>query len=184
MLGKKGRTSERKIAIEEIFDKVILRSSVEEMNKLRSTLLKAGPDGKQAWTDLKAQAVRYIRDSALKPTTDESGNKLLDPQKLNKVIESLDRTGKLEALVGKKQAQTIRDLGDLAIDIYTAPPSAGINHSNTATALMKVMANVMTLGTAYGTSAPTTTIIMQAVNYAKGAETRKRIKEALKDPRK
>ena len=181
LLGTKGKTTERKIAIENVFDKVVRLSSVEEMNKLRGTLLTAGPDGKQAWTDLKAQGIAFIRDAAMTRATDESGQRVFSAPAMQKAVESFDKSGKLEALYGKRQAQVFRDLADIAQDIYTAPPGA-INTSSTASALMTAVDTLATFGIS-GLPVPAKAAITEAVKYARDRKVKQRIERALQGPR-
>ncbi|NBR91750.1 MAG: hypothetical protein EBS68_17995, partial [Rhodobacteraceae bacterium] len=94
---------------ENVFDKVIRLSPVEEMNKVRATLISAGPEGKRAWTDLKAKGIDFIRESSQTSARDERGNFVISPAALHKTIKAMDQTGKLEALYGKKQARILRD---------------------------------------------------------------------------
>jgi len=179
LLGTKRGTDERQVAFGDVFDKVIISSPVEEMNKLRSTLLRSGPEGQQAWSDLKAGGIRFIKDASLSPSQrDASGNPLLSPDKLQRTVRTLDQDGKLEALYGKRQAQVLRDLADIATDIYTAPPGA-INTSNTASALMIAMD---TIGTAAftGMPAPAVTALREASKYVRNRKTRARIEAALR----
>lgn len=183
LLTTKRGTDERNIAVEDVFDKVIVKSSLEEMNKLRGTLLKAGPDGKRAWANLKAKGIDQIKEASLSASqTDERGNPILSPDRLNREIAKLDQDGKLESLYGKKQAQTIRDLGELANVIYTAPPGA-INTSNTASALRVALDSFATFMFT-GVPAPAATALREAAKYAKDRKTRIRIEEALRTPQK
>jgi hypothetical protein len=178
LLSTKRGTSERTIAFDDVFDKIVINASLEEMNKVRKTLLTAGPEGKRAWNELKAAAIRYIKDKSLSTAQrDERGNPLLSPDKLNSTIKSLDTEGKLDSLFGKKQAQQIRDLGQLSIDIYTAPPGA-VNFSNTASALRVALDTVLTFGVT-GVPAPAATALREASKYVKNRETRARIVKAL-----
>lgn len=179
LLGTKRGTNERQVAFGDVFDKVILSSPVEEMNKLRSTLLRAGPEGQQAWSDLKAGGIRFIKDASLSPSQrDSAGNPLLSPAKLQSTVRSLDQDGKLEALYGKRQAQVLRDLAELASDIYTAPPGA-INTSNTASALQVAMDSLVTFG-ATGVPAPALTALREASKFVKNRKTKARIEAALR----
>lgn len=182
LLSTKGKTSERAIAFEDVFDKIVLVSPVEEMNKLRKTLITAGPNGKQAWADIKAKGIDYIKEQAFsKSQRDAAGNPLLSPDKLNQVVKSLDREGKLESLYGKKQAQVLRDLAELSTVIYTAPPGA-INTSNTASALQVALDSVATFG-ATGLPVPAMTAIREAARFTKNRKLKARINEALKEPK-
>jgi hypothetical protein len=179
ILSTKKNTSERAIAFENVFDKIILNAPLEEMNKVRKTLISAGPDGKQAWNELKSNTSRYIINKALSTAQrDERGLPLISPDKLNSVIRSMDRAGKLEALYGKKQAQQIRDLGEIAIDIYTAPPGA-VNFSNTASALQVALDSVATFGLT-GIPAPALTALREASKYVKNRQVRMRVQQSLK----
>lgn len=179
LLGTKGKTDERAIALEDVFDRIILNSPIEEMNKVRKTLLTAGNDGKQSWNDLKAKGLDYIKTSAQSASQmDEKGNPLLSADKLNKVIRSMDEQGKLESLYGKKQAQSLRDLAELSSVIYTAPPGS-VNTSNTASALRVALDSALTFG-ATGVPAPAATLLKESAKYIKDRKTKARIMDALK----
>lgn len=180
LLNTKRNSDERQIAIEDVYDRVIVRSSVEEMNKLRGSLLKACDDGKQAWANLKAKAIDDIKEQGLMQATDERGNRVLSPAGLNKAIQRLDQSGKLEALYGKRQAQVIRDLGEISRDVMSAPPGA-VNHSNTASALRVAIDTVLTFGVT-GVPAPSATALKEAMRYLRERQTRARVREALSAP--
>jgi ribosome-associated translation inhibitor RaiA len=181
LLANKGKTSERAIAFEDVFNKIIILSPVEEMNKMRRTLLKAGPDGKQAWADLKAQGIAYIKDKSLSLSQrDAAGNPALSPDKLQKVIKTLDDDGKLESLYGKKISQKLRDLAELATEIYTAPQGA-VNYSNTASAITNAVDTVLTYGIS-GMPIAGRAVLKESLDYIKNRKLKARIREALKEP--
>jgi hypothetical protein len=179
LLGTKRGTDDRQVAFADVFDKVIVLSPVEEMNKLRGTLLRAGPDGRQAWSDLKGAGVQYIKDAAFSPSQrDSAGNPLFMPNQMAKIVRSLDQDGKLEALYGKRQAQVLRDLSELGNTMFTAPPGA-INHSNTASAMRIVLDSIGT-GVVTGVPAPAVTALREAAKYVRDRKTRARIEAALR----
>lgn len=179
LIGTKRGTDERQIALEDVFDKVIVSSKVDEMNKLRRTLLKSGAEGKQAWNDLKAAGIERIKNASLSASArDSQGNPILSPDALARAVRQLDETGKLESLYGKKQAQILRDLADIASVIYTAPPGA-INTSNTASALQVALDSVGTFAVT-GIPAPAATALKEASKYIKDRKVKARISEALK----
>ena len=179
LLGTKRGTEDRQVAFADVFDKVIVLSPVEEMNKLRGTLLRAGPDGRQAWSDLKGAGVQYIKDAAFSPSQrDSAGNPLFMPNQMAKILRSLDQDGKLEALYGKRQAQVLRDLSELGNTMFTAPPGA-INHSNTASAMRLVLDSIGT-GVVTGVPAPAVTALREAAKYVRDRKTRTRIEAALR----
>jgi hypothetical protein len=179
LLATKKGTTERAIAYDDVFKKVVVDSPIEEMNKVRATLIGAGPDGRQAWADMKAKTIDMIKESAQSSSgRDEAGRPLLSPDKLQRSIKSLDREGKLESLFGKKQAQTLRDLGELSSVIYTAPPGA-INTSNTASALQVAMDSLGTFAVT-GIPAPAATALRELAKYKRDRQLQKRINEALR----
>ena len=171
-------TDERNIAYEDVFQKIVVDSPIEEMNKLRGTLLKAGPDGKQSWLDLKAQGIEYIKSKAYSQSQkDERGNPILSPSSLTKTVSQLDKEGKLEALYGKKQAQVLRDLAELSQVIFTAPPGA-INTSGTASALMVAMDSAATFGLS-GMPLPAATLLRESAKYVRDRKLKARINQSL-----
>jgi len=183
LLASKRGTSERAVAYDDVFKAVIMDAPLEEMNKVRSTLINAGPEGRQAWADLKAKTIDTIKEAAQSASQrDEAGRPLLSADKLQKSIKALDREGKLESLFGKKQAQTMRDLGELASVIYTAPPGA-INTSNTASALQVALDS---LGTFFvtGIPAPAATALREAAKYTRDRKLKQRIEIALREGKK
>lgn len=179
LIGTKRGTNDRQIALEDVFDKVIVSSKLDDMNQLRSTLLKSGKEGKQAWNDLKAAGIERIKNASLSPSQrDAAGNPLLSPHALAKAVRQMDETGKLESLYGKKQAQILRDLADIASVIYTAPPGA-INTSNTASALQVALDSLGTFAVT-GIPAPAATALKEAAKYIRDKKTKARINESLK----
>lgn len=178
LLSTKRGTDERSIAFEDVFQKTILDSPVDEMNKLRRTLIGGGEEGKQAWKDLKAKGLEYIKTQSFNEGMSEGGKPLLSPAKLNRLVRKLDDEGKLESLYGKKQAQELRDIADIANVILTAPPGA-INTSNTASALSVVLDSIGT-ATVTGMPIPAATALRELSKYAKNAKTKARIQQALR----
>lgn len=171
-------TDERRVAYADVFETIIIDSPVEEMNKLRRTLITAGPDGKQSWNDLKAKGIEYIKEkSSSKSSTDQRGNATLSVDKLNSVISKMDADGKLESLYGKKQAETLRDLAEMSKVIYTAPPGA-INTSGTASAIITALDTFGTFGLT-GIPVPAVAVLKQSAKYIKNREVRNRINESL-----
>jgi len=176
---KKG-TTERKVALQDVFDKVMRFSDLEEMNKVRAQLLRSGEPGKQAWAELKAQVLKYIRDSSLSTTPNQQGVRPILPGRLAKAVQKFDAQGKLESLYGKRQAQMIRDLAEVMADVGTAPAGA-INNSNTSSALQNAMQ--MIAENRLSAVAPVTRMaIQQALTVVKDQKLKARVRDALKEP--
>ena len=92
----------------------------------------------------------------------------------------MDRSGKLESLYGIKIAQQLRDLAELAMVIYTAPPGA-INFSNTSSAIANAMDMMMTYGIS-GVPVAGKAVIKEALDYVKNKKVKARIKASLEAP--
>lgn len=139
MLRNKPGTKDRTVAYEDIFDHAILRGSLDDVRAVRRTLQNAGTDGMQAWKELQGQTVNHIKDTITSNVArDQRGNPVVSPDKLNKLVTSLDADGKLDFIFGKQGGAKIRDLNELAKDIYTSPPGA-VNSSNTASVLIGLL---------------------------------------------
>ncbi|MFC0302785.1 hypothetical protein [Rhizorhabdus histidinilytica] len=132
LLRRKPGTKDRSVALEDVFDHVILDGSLDDTMNVGRLLKKTGEPGQQAWKELQGQTIQYIRDQVTKsPATDPAGNPFPSPAKFNAIVRDLDSSGKLDYIFGKKGAQEIRDLNATVQAAYTAPPGT-INYSNTA----------------------------------------------------
>jgi hypothetical protein len=138
LLSKKAGTSDRAVALEDVFDHSIMKGSLDDVRAIGRTLKKAGPEGEQAWRELQGQTIEQMKAAVTKNIQrDEAGNPIVSPKQLDTFVKNLDSDGKLDYLFGKKGAQEIRDLRDTAITVYS--PVAGINQSNTASALTQAL---------------------------------------------
>jgi hypothetical protein len=179
LLKTKRGSADRAVALEDVLRQSVLSptASVDSVMKLKQLLTTEGPLGFQAWRELQGGMLRHIRDEALKGVTrDSAGNQVVSAAALDRAITALDKTGKLEAVLGKRQADKVRLVNDVAKDIFTSPPGA-VNTSNTATVLAGLL-DVAISGTA-GIPAPVATVFNQVTSRIKDARLRARVKEAL-----
>lgn len=138
LLSKKAGTTDRAVALEDVFDHSIMKGSLDDVRAIGRTLKKAGPEGEQAWKELQGQTIEQMKAAVTKNIQrDEAGNPIVSPKQLDTFVKNLDADGKLDYLFGKKGAQEIRDLRDTAITVYS--PVAGINTSNTSSALTQAL---------------------------------------------
>lgn len=180
LLNNKRGTADRQVALEDVFAHSILKGSLDDVRQVRRVLHRSGPQGMQAWRELQGQTAAWLRDQATTTATDGAGTRIVSPAKLDKLIKDLDADGKLEFIFGKKGAQTLRDLRDVAQWVKTAPPEAAVNYSNSAWTLLGAFGDVATMGT-FGAPVPAVTIGRMAFKYVKDAKLRRRIEEALND---
>ena len=139
LLSKKPGTSDRSVALEDVFSHSILNGSLDDVRNIGKTLKKAGPEGEQAWKELQGQTIEHIKDQVTRNIdTDSFGNPVVSPAKFKAIVRELDQDGKLDYIFGKKGAQEIRDLLETTI-LVNAPVKGAVNQSNTASALIRAM---------------------------------------------
>ena len=178
ILGTKRGTDERSLALENIAQDVIVNAPLDELQKLRGTLLRS-EKGKQAWQDLKAYGISHIMKKAFGEQLSESGAPIAKPAMFLRAIENMDASGKLQALYGKKMAQTMRDLAELTRLMETAPPGA-VNHSNTSSAAVNAVIEMGLTASLTGVPAPMLATLKQASRLVKNKALANRIRAALK----
>lgn len=178
LMEMKRGTQDRAVALEDVFQHAILKGSLDDMKQVRRVLQRAGPEGWQAWRELQGSTVNWIRDQAGRNVaTDSMGNRVVSAAGLEKAIELLDADGKLEAIFGKKGAETFRDLNDLAKFVKTVPPEAAVNTSNTAATVWGFV-DVILSGMS-GVPAPVGTASRLGLRNIRDNKMRRQISDAL-----
>lgn len=179
LVGKKGRSNDRAIALEDVLNRSIIgpSASLDDVRQVRRLLQTEGPSGQQAWKELQGATLNYIKDEALKNVArDQQGNAIISPAQLDRAIQKLDKNGKLDFVFGKKGAEMLRTVNDVAKDVLVAPPGA-VNTSNTASVLAGLM-DVAISGTS-GVPAPVMTTLRLMTKNIKDRKTRARVRKAL-----
>jgi hypothetical protein len=130
-----------RVPADKVLQASVLDSSPEEITFLRRVLQTSGDDGKQAWSELQGAFGRHLRDQATKNMgMDSNDNPIVSPAKLHEAVRQFDANGRLDLMLGKQNAQIVRDLDDLVRYVNTVPPGTLINSSGTAATLMAAMA--------------------------------------------
>lgn len=172
---KKG-TDDRKVAYEKVVDRVIYSGSLDDLRQAKRTIMTAGPEGKQSWSEIQAAVLQNIKDEATKGVApDAQGNQMISPAALNAQIRKLDE--KLDFIFGKEGAEKLRALNEVSKTIFTVPTSAAINHSNTAATLSAAMDLV--LSGMSGFPAPVASALRLSTKHIKDRKIRKRVEDAL-----
>ena len=182
LTGLRKGTEERAVALEDVLRKSVISpsSSMDSLKKLRRVLQNGGDDGKQAWKDIHSGTLQHIQDEMIKNVaTNQRGERVVSPAKLDKVIRDLDSSGKLDLIFGFKGAEKLRTINDVAKTVLTAPPGT-INTSNTAT----VLAGLMDVGLtgATGVPLPILTAGKLITKSLKDKKLKKRVDAALRLP--
>lgn len=179
LVGQKQGTADRAIALEDVVRRSVIDpgTSLDDVRQVRRLLQTEGVNGQQAWKELQGATLNYLKDEALKNVArDQKGNAIVSPAQLDRAISKLDKNGKLDFVFGKKGADQLRTINDVAKDILVAPPGA-VNNSNTASvlaALMDVAISGMT-----GIPAPLMTSYRLLTKKIKDTKTRARVNKAL-----
>jgi len=177
LLNNKRGMADRKVALEDVFDRIVFRGSLDDMRYARKMLQTGGEEGKQAWKEIQGQAVRYIRDEATKNVArDATGNEMISPAALDKAIRRLDSDGKLDYLFGKRGAEQLRAVNELSKVMFTVPPGA-VNTSNTASVLLAAMD--MALSGSAGMPLPIMSGLRMMVRNIKDRKLKARVNDAL-----
>lgn len=187
LLNNKRGTTDRTVALEDVFDHSIIKGSLDDVRNVQRVLLRSGEEGRQAWKELQGATIQWLKnESGLDAfgvqkgvTKDASNNAVLNPAGLNKAIRTLDHDEKLQRIFGKQGAQRLRDINDIAQVAKTVPPEAGVNSSNTAATLLTAFAD-LGVSAASGIPAPLATVTRLAAKQIKDRKLQRRIDEALR----
>lgn len=168
---KRGANSgDRKIIDENIVNRIIKpTTSQKDLEFVKKKILQS-EGGEQAWTDLQASIIDKIRNEAFSGAQDAQGNNALLASKMEKVVKTLDgTTQRLDTLLGKQEAEKIRNAAELAKIIKTVPEGTGVNWSNTGTLIATMMdATIGTVFTGIPVPVPVTLALREAVKHMKG----------------
>jgi hypothetical protein len=168
------------VAADQVFRKSVLNSSPEEITFLKRVLVTSGKEGQQAWKELQGATVRHLRDEATKGMgMDSMDRAMVSPAKLHQTVQALDANGRLDVMLGKKNAQIVRDLDDVVRYVTTVPPGTLINSSGTAGTLMAAMAEAGATGALTGLPLPVASGIRQIIKMRQDGRTKAKINEAL-----
>lgn len=178
LVGMKRTSADRVVALENVFDRSIKNGSLDDVRQLRRILQTEGESGQQAWKELQGATVRHIQDQAFGGASrDTRGNPVVSAPALERAVASLDKSGKLDFIFGKKGAEQVRLINDVAKDVATAPPGA-VNTSNTASALLTALDTLTSYGTT-GLPIPIAHALKASMKAIKDRKVRARVQQAL-----
>lgn len=168
------------VAVDQVFNKSILNGSPEEVTFLKRVLQTSGKDGQQAWRELQGATIKHLRDEATKGMgMDSADHPIVSPAKLHNAVTQLDKNGRLDIVLGKKNAEIVRDLNDVVRYVNTTPPGTLINNSGTAGTLMAAIAEAGTTGALTGLPVPVISGIKMLRQQIQDAKIKSQIARAL-----
>ena len=118
---KKG-TSDQAVPTEKIFDQIFLGKSGDQVRRVFDLLDKSGPDGQQLVRDIKGRFGEHILENTTKNVQlDTKGRPYVSTPEMNKLVTTLDKSGKLDLVFGPEWANHYRTLNEVVKEIQTKP---------------------------------------------------------------
>jgi hypothetical protein len=118
---KKG-TTDPSVSTEKIFDDIFLRKSGDQVRKVFDLLDRSGPEGQQLVRDIKGRFAEHILENTTKNVQlDTKGRPYVSTPELNKLVTTLDKSGKLDLVFGPEWANHYRTLNEVTKEIQTKP---------------------------------------------------------------
>jgi hypothetical protein len=168
------------VAVDQVFQKTILGGSPEEITFIKRVLNSSGEDGQQAWKELQGETLKHIRDESTKGMGLGADNQpVVSPAKLNQIIKTLDKNGRLDVIFGKKTAQTLRDLNDVVKYVNTVPPGTLVNPSGTAGTIVAAIVEAGSTGALTGLPVPVVSGVRMILKLRRDNATKAKINDAL-----
>lgn len=127
LVSEKGYSTDRAVALEDTFDQVVLKGSAEDIAKVKDSLTQGGNAqtqlrGTQAWKDLQAATLDYLKEKAAgKRAIVGENNQLQFNSTFRDAFNELDKDGKIDALFSPDQAKMLRSINDAVGDVRTKP---------------------------------------------------------------
>ena len=138
---KKG-TTQRVVAMENLIDKSLLKGSLDDVKQLFGSFERMGPAGEAIAKELRGFVAEKIKSDATSGVNrDINGRPYLSTHHLNKIITDLDKSGKLDFIFGREQADKFRTINEVTKDLQTVPVGT-TNPSGTASTLLATMAEM------------------------------------------
>lgn len=180
LIGRKRGSDDRRVAFEDVFDRVVNRGSLDDVRFARKVMQTSGEEGKQAWREIQGATLRDIAEQATKNSArDVEGNPIVSPAALDKAIKKLETDGKLGFIFGKQGAEKLRTINDVSKVLFTAPPGS-VNTSNTSSALLSAID--LAISASSGIPAPLAQLAKSIQRNVKDRKLRARVREALEQP--
>jgi hypothetical protein len=171
LLSTKAGKTDRKVALDNVYDHIVVDGSLEEMRTVTQLLKKGGKEGQQVYKELTGYTLQRMKDLLLKKG-DETDNIRLN--NFNNFVTQLDREDKLGYMFGKTGRDTLLDLKKSIADVMVKEPGA-VNYPNTAGAVLRGLEALQKLPF----KIPGT---QTAAEFARERQYKKQLQESLKQP--
>jgi hypothetical protein len=172
LLSTKAGKTDRKVALDNVYDHIVVDGSLEEMKTVTQLLKKGGKEGQQAYKELSGYTLQRMKDLLLKKADDETDKLVLN--KFNNFVTQLDREDKLAYMFGKTGRDTLVDLKKSINDVMVKEPGA-VNYPNTAGAVVRSLEALQKLPVKIPG-------VKTAAEFAREMQYKKQLEESLKQP--
>lgn len=136
LVSNRGKSSDRAVALEDTWRSTVLNGSVEDLQKVKTSLFKS-KGGVAAWDDLRNATIDYLYEKATGGPKNERGQVNVNWGGLKRARNSLE-TEKLESLIGKSGVRQLDSLIEAAEIAKTEPPT-GVKGSPTLDKFVTLM---------------------------------------------
>jgi len=171
---KKGLT-DRVIPYEQLADKLIFKGPGSDLKSVLTTFEKMGPEGQQIIKELQGYTADKIMQEATKNVQlDVSGKPYVSTAALNKIVNELEKNGKLEMLFGKKGAERYSTLNDVTKELQTVPKDT----TNPSGSAASIAAMLLESGVQFGVTGIPAPIVSGATILKNKYDTRQKLKKA------
>lgn len=168
LLSTKAGKIDRKVALDDVYNHVVVDGSLEEMRTVTS-LLKKTPEGQKSYKELQGYTIQRMKDLLLKKG--EEGDAIL-LNNFNNFVTQLDREEKLSYMFGKTGRDQILDLRNAIKDVLIKEPGA-VNYSNTSGFVLRGLEALQSLRVPLAKS---------AAEIARTREVKGKVTKALQQP--
>lgn len=179
VLATKPGTTDRAVAYEDIWQKAVPGEySIQDFRNLRNSLLRAGPEGEQAFKDMQGATIDWIKQQASKNVQmDEFGNPIVSAAGMRKALDTIGKD-KLDLMFTKQGTQRLNDLSSVIDDLKIAPLGA-VNTSNTAATILTALMESGATAAITGVPVPLASTVKFAIKSLKDRKLRQRVENVL-----
>ena len=169
LLGTKAGYADRRVALDDVYNHIVVDGSLEEMKTVTELLKNAGPEGQKAYKELQGQTLQRMKDLLLKKGDEKDAVRL---DRFSNFVTELDREEKLAYMFGKTGRNEIMDLRQAIKDVMVKEPGA-VNYSNTSGPILRGIEALQALRFPGAKS---------AAEFARTRKVTGKVQEALKQP--
>ena len=171
LLSTKAGKTDRKVALDDVYNHIVVDGSLEEMRTVTQLLKKGGAEGQQAYKELQSYTLQRMKDLLLKKG-DETDKMVFN--NFNNFVTQLEREDKLAYMFGKKGANEILDLRKSIQDVMVKQPGA-VNYSGSGSVVLRGLDKLLQLPV----KVPGT---QTAAEFVRERQYKKQLEQALKQP--